>query len=62
MCTLGADNEIAGAAADFQDALTVGEFGLPDKSVIDAVEAEQAGQQVVAGKQRVVAGGGKVVM
>ena len=42
--------------------MTVGEVGLPDESVMDAVEAEQAGQQVVAGKQGVVAGGGHVVM
>ena len=34
----------------------------PIRLLVDAVEAEQAGQQVVAGQQRVVAGSGKVVM
>lgn len=58
MALLGADGEIAGAAANFQDPLRPGEFGLADQLVMDAVEAEQPGQQVVAGKQRVVAGGG----
>src|SRR5271165_3599538 len=62
MALLGADGEIAGAAANFQDPLRPGEFGLADQLVMDAVEAEQPGQQVVAGKQRVVAGGGEVVM
>jgi hypothetical protein len=42
--------------------MVVGEFGLPNELIMDAVEAEQAGQQVVGGKQRVVAGGGEVVM
>ena len=62
MGLLGPDGEIAGTAADFQDTMAVGEFGLRDERLMDAVEAEQASQQVVAGKQRVVTGGGEVVM
>ena len=62
MRLLGPDSEISGAAAYFQHPMVVGEFGLPDEPVVHAVEAGQPGQQVVAGKQRVVAGGGNVVM
>ena len=62
MCTLGPDGEIASATADFQDTVVVGKFGLPNEPFMDAVEAEQAGQQIVAGKQRVVASGREVVM
>ena len=42
--------------------MTVGELGLRDQPLIDTVEAQQAGDQVVAGQKRVVAGGGHVVM
>lgn len=62
MGTLGAEAEITWSAADFQDALVAAEFGLADEPVMDAVEAGQAAQQVVAGEQRVVAGGWNVIM
>jgi hypothetical protein len=42
--------------------MAVGEFGLRDESVVDPFHAQQAGQEVLAGKQRIVAGGGQIVM
>ena len=62
MSLLGADYEIACAAAYFQHAIVVGQLGLPDEPVMDPLETRQAGQQVVAGQECVVAGGGNVVM
>ena len=58
----GANGEIAGTAADFQNALALGEFGLIDQALMYPLEAEQAGQQVVARQECVVASGGKIVM
>ncbi|CNI71556.1 Uncharacterised protein [Mycobacterium tuberculosis] len=62
MGLLGADGEISGAATDFQYAVIVGELGLLDQPLMDAVEPEQPGQQVVSGQKGVVSGGGHVVM
>ena len=39
--------------------MAVGEFRLRDESLVDPIETEQAGQQVVAGQECVVAGGGQ---
>src|ERR1700733_15486384 len=62
MSSLGTDRKISSAAAYFQHAMVRCQFGLRDQPAVDAIEAGKAGQQVVAGKQRVVAGGWNVVM
>src|SRR5271168_1305163 len=62
MSSLGSDDEITCTAAYFQHTMIVGQFGLPDEPVMDPPKAGQEGQQVVAGKQRVVAGGWNIVI
>ena len=42
--TYRSNGEISRPAADFQNTMAVGEFGLGDQLLMHTVEAEQAGQ------------------
>jgi hypothetical protein len=54
------EQEVAGAAANFEDALSGGEVGLGDQVAVDLPDAKKAREDVVDGKEPIPSSGWQI--